>query len=88
MATEAPDRVDPWVEAADVSLYVEPLKIDALREHGQIRRLDPAEVKEKYQQLVENPPTGLVKVTVWRVAEDGVSLTCLSLQCAMSLFFF
>ena len=61
MADTVEDKVEPWVEAADEALEVEGLEIDVDRVHGQIRRQDPQGVEAKYQQLVQNPPMGLVK---------------------------
>ena len=45
-------KVEPGEEATAVALDVEPLLIDANREHGQMRRQDPADVAEKHPQLV------------------------------------
>ena len=75
-----------WIEDSPVELSLDVLRLDVDRTMGQIRQLNPKTVETKYQQLLQNTPTTLVNVGVWRVKEDGVSpLSLLNFDALRSL---
>lgn len=67
-----PADVTPWIEASEVSLLLDSMRLDVTEEEGQIRGVGEAGAEQAYRNLVLNPPTSLLKMTVWRTSEDGM----------------
>jgi hypothetical protein len=78
VADVVPEDVLPWVEATDVTLLVESLRIDERVMLGQIRGVTEGTVKQVYEAFVKNPPKALCRVTVWRSAEGMSCVVCLT----------
>jgi len=63
-------HVEPWVEERDAEVPVAALRLDAGTAEGQIRPIK--QTVDHYKTMVEIPLTGLARMTIWRVKDNGM----------------